>query len=252
METRRTANNEKEMDKDIIAELLMKTDTTNELLRELIDAVKRSNSVGKTVTQHTRSDCCPGYIYDKDKATCVGVESTITSSPKWNILATLKNNSPKNETSMSSLVPKMTRVSGTEFYDGCPVCFTGTYCDKLCTYPQFGIGCQQSCICSKRRCNVFTGCPFTKTVIENKKSHQTNPFSTDESYQHTQKSVDNVNRNARNQTSITPIIPGLVSEHRTTTVFENTYLTEQVQNSGMNKTESMGEPLQQLGVKGTS
>lgn len=46
METRRTANKEKEMDKDIIAELLMKTDITNDLLRELIDAVKRSNNVG--------------------------------------------------------------------------------------------------------------------------------------------------------------------------------------------------------------
>lgn len=117
-----------------------------------------------------RSDCCPGYIYDKDKATCVecpagyyglhcngscpfpsygvacrlhcickihychnvygcyidkttGVASTITSSPKWNILATLKNNSPKNETSMSTLVSKMTRVSGTEFYGAaCPCC----------------------------------------------------------------------------------------------------------------------------------
>lgn len=34
------------MDKDIIAELLMKTEITNDLLRELIDAVKQSNSVG--------------------------------------------------------------------------------------------------------------------------------------------------------------------------------------------------------------
>lgn len=48
METRRTANKEKEMDKDIIAELLMKTDITNDLLRELIDAVNQSNIVGKS------------------------------------------------------------------------------------------------------------------------------------------------------------------------------------------------------------
>lgn len=33
-----------------------------------------------------------------------------------------------------------------------------------------------------------------------------NPFSTDESYPHTTKIV--VNRNAHNQTSITPVIPG--------------------------------------------
>lgn len=42
--------------------------------------------------------------------------STITSSPNQNILATLKNNSPKNETSMSTLVSKMTEVLGTEFH----------------------------------------------------------------------------------------------------------------------------------------
>lgn len=35
-----------------------------------------------------------------------------------------------------------------------------------------------------------------------------NPFSSDESYQHTTKSVDDVSRKARNQTSITPVIPG--------------------------------------------
>uniref|UniRef100_A0A8W8MN87 Uncharacterized protein n=1 Tax=Magallana gigas TaxID=29159 RepID=A0A8W8MN87_MAGGI len=109
------------------------------------------------------SDCCSGYMYDKDKATCVecpagyhgphcnescpfpsygvlcrlrctcgigychnaygcyikkttGMASTITSSPKRNILATLKNNNPKNETSMSTLVSKMTGVIGTEFH----------------------------------------------------------------------------------------------------------------------------------------
>lgn len=47
--------------------------------------------------------------------------------------------------------------------DRCPVGFTGKYCDKQCSYPEYGSGCQQSCICSKQRCNVFTGCPFTKT-----------------------------------------------------------------------------------------
>lgn len=47
--------------------------------------------------------------------------------------------------------------------DKCPVGFTGKYCDEQCPYPQYGIGCQQSCMCSKQRCNYFTGCPFTKT-----------------------------------------------------------------------------------------
>lgn len=37
METRRIANKKKEMDRDIIAELLMKADITNELLKELIE-----------------------------------------------------------------------------------------------------------------------------------------------------------------------------------------------------------------------
>eukprot|EP00105_Crassostrea_gigas_P038933 XP_019923081.1 PREDICTED: uncharacterized protein LOC105329137 isoform X2 [Crassostrea gigas] len=116
-------------------------------------------------------------------------------------------------------------IKGCKLQDRCPDGFTGKYCDKQCSYPQYGIGCQKSCMCSKQRCNGFTGCQFTKTVIKNPKSHKTNPFSTDESYPHTAKSVDDVNRNARNQTSITPVIPGV------------------------NKTESMGEPLQQLGVK---
>lgn len=116
-------------------------------------------------------------------------------------------------------------IKGCQLQDRCPVGFIGKYCDKQCSYPEYGIGCQQSCMCSKQLCNAFTGCQFTKTVIKNQKSHQTNPFSTDESYPHTTKSVVDVNRNARNQTSITPVIP-----------------------AGINKTESMGEPLHQLGV----
>lgn len=47
--------------------------------------------------------------------------------------------------------------------DRCPDGFIGKNCDKQCSYPEYGIGCQQSCMCSKQRCNVFTGCPFTKT-----------------------------------------------------------------------------------------
>lgn len=43
-----------------------------------------------------------------------GMASTITSYPKRNILVTLKNNSPKNETSMSTIVSKMTGVLGTK------------------------------------------------------------------------------------------------------------------------------------------
>nr|XP_034331679.1 uncharacterized protein LOC105329137 [Crassostrea gigas] len=114
----------------------------------------------------------------------------------------------------------------------CPVGFTGKYCDKQCSYPQYGIGCQQSCMCSKQRCNVFTGCQFTITVNNNKKPHQTNPFSTDVSNSHSTKIVDDVSRESRNQTSITPVIPGLVSEDRSTTRFENTDFTEQAKISG--------------------
>lgn len=47
----------------------------------------------------------------------------------------------------------------------CPVGFTGKYCEKQCSYPHYGIGCQQSCSCSKRHCNVSTGCQFTNTGI---------------------------------------------------------------------------------------
>lgn len=43
-----------------------------------------------------------------------GMVSTITSSPKRDILATLKNISQKNETSMSTIVSKMTGVLGTK------------------------------------------------------------------------------------------------------------------------------------------
>lgn len=39
-------NKEKEMDKDIIVEFLMKMDIMNDFLRELIDVVKWLNSVG--------------------------------------------------------------------------------------------------------------------------------------------------------------------------------------------------------------
>lgn len=122
--------------------------------------------------------------------------------------------------------------------DRCPVGFTGKYCDKQCSYPQYGIGCQQSCMCSKQRCNVFTGCQFTITVNNNKKPHQTNPFNTDVSNSHSTKIVDDVSRESRNQTSITPVIPGLVSEDRSTTCFENTDLTEQVKISDKLNKES--------------
>lgn len=53
----------------------------------------------------------------------------------------------------------------------CPVGFTGKYCGKQCFYPHYGIGCQQTCVCSKRLCNVSTGCQFIKTgiwIIKNK------------------------------------------------------------------------------------
>lgn len=45
-----------------------------------------------------------------------GVASTITSSPKRDILARLKNNSQKNEISMSTIVSKMTGVLGKKRY----------------------------------------------------------------------------------------------------------------------------------------
>lgn len=140
-------------------------------------------------------------------------------------------------------------IKGCQLPDRCPDGFAGKYCDKQCSYPQYGIGCQQSCVCSKQRCNVFTGCQFTKTVNKNQKPHQTNPFSTDVSNAHTTKIVDDVSRESRNKTSITPVIPGIVSEDRSTTRFENTDFTEQVKiSAGINKTELKGEPIQQLGV----
>lgn len=46
MEIWRIVNKEKEMDKDIIVEFLMKMDIMNDFLRELIDVVKWLNSVG--------------------------------------------------------------------------------------------------------------------------------------------------------------------------------------------------------------
>lgn len=46
MEILRIVNKEKEMDKDIIVEFLMKMDIMNDFLRELIDVVKWLNSVG--------------------------------------------------------------------------------------------------------------------------------------------------------------------------------------------------------------
>lgn len=43
-----------------------------------------------------------------------GMASTITSYPKRNILVTLKNNHPQNETSMSTIVSNMTGVLDTK------------------------------------------------------------------------------------------------------------------------------------------
>lgn len=45
----------------------------------------------------------------------------------------------------------------------CPIGFTGKYCESQCQFPDYGYGCQQSCICSKQRCNFATGCTSVKS-----------------------------------------------------------------------------------------
>ena len=40
----------------------------------------------------------------------------------------------------------------------CPAGFIGSYCENRCSFPRFGYGCQQVCLCSRKQCNSTTGC----------------------------------------------------------------------------------------------
>lgn len=55
----------------------------------------------------------------------------------------------------------------------CPLGFIGRYCETTCQYPHYGFGCQQTCLCSKTRCNSSTGC-----VKRDTSKWQSNQFST--------------------------------------------------------------------------
>ena len=38
--------------------------------------------------------------------------------------------------------------------------YYGKYCENQCSFPKFGSGCQQSCLCTKSKCHFSTGCHF--------------------------------------------------------------------------------------------
>ena len=42
----------------------------------------------------------------------------------------------------------------------CPDGFKGSYCENQCSFPRFGYGCQQVCLCSRKHCHFITGCQF--------------------------------------------------------------------------------------------
>lgn len=46
-------------------------------------------------------------------------------------------------------------IKGTE----CPLGYIGRYCDTQCTFPYYGVDCQQTCACSPSKCNFTSGCP---------------------------------------------------------------------------------------------
>lgn len=45
----------------------------------------------------------------------------------------------------------------------CPAGYTGKYCNKPCQFPNYGYGCQQQCLCSRRLCSISTGCAKIKS-----------------------------------------------------------------------------------------
>lgn len=49
-------------------------------------------------------------------------------------------------------------IKGTE----CPLGYIGRYCDIQCTFPYYGVDCQQTCACSPSKCNFTSGCPNFK------------------------------------------------------------------------------------------
>nr|XP_022290389.1 uncharacterized protein LOC111102026 [Crassostrea virginica] len=42
--------------------------------------------------------------------------------------------------------------------DHCPNGYVGKYCETRCSFPKYGYGCQQICLCSKLSCHFATGC----------------------------------------------------------------------------------------------
>ena len=42
----------------------------------------------------------------------------------------------------------------------CPYGYIGKYCEKQCSFPKYGYGCQRSCFCTKSQCHFATGCKF--------------------------------------------------------------------------------------------
>lgn len=38
--------------------------------------------------------------------------------------------------------------------------YHGKYCEKQCSFPKFGFGCQQRCLCTRSKCHFSTGCHF--------------------------------------------------------------------------------------------
>lgn len=65
---------------------------------------------------------------------------------------------------------------------GCIPGYVGENCRGKCTYPYYGMDCQNQCDCDESRCDFSTGCtnftkgiasPFTPMVINNKLYFQT-------------------------------------------------------------------------------
>ena len=42
----------------------------------------------------------------------------------------------------------------------CSAGYIGSHCENRCSFPSFGYGCQQVCLCSRKQCHFTTGCQF--------------------------------------------------------------------------------------------
>nr|XP_022286651.1 uncharacterized protein LOC111099602 isoform X2 [Crassostrea virginica] len=71
--------------------------------------------------------------------------------------------------------------------NGAANCFKGyygEYCGKQCSFPKFGYGCQQTCLCTKSRCHFSTGCDFKQNALRNQIVKQEGPTMTTTIQQH--------------------------------------------------------------------